>query len=630
MKNNMICRIAFVLAAFFAFSLAASAQITVPSTFKHITIDGSFDDWAGVPLAYTATEGPSSAIQYENIYIANDQTNLYLEVSLYSPWPAFQDSLDNIFIDTDHNPATGFGVGGIGSELLIQWGSGYDERNGGFNSGGVNNLGWNIAGDAGETNFELSISLGATYAVDGAPVFPSNTIALLLEGDNTNYVNEEFAPPSGGLVYTFTSIPATIITQPSNQFAVEGKPASFSVGTAGTAPVQYQWYFGDSAISGATNAIYTIAACASSNAGSYHVAVSNPVAPAPINSSPASLTILPDTLPPNVINIGPSASYVVVSFSEAVDPVTGGNAANYSISGLGVTSAAVNTNNSSQVILTTGSTVNFGVLYTLTVNGVKDLFGNVAHVTGQFTRDITIDGSFGDWTGLSPVYTTAAPSGNTDVADFKAIYVYNDANYFYFRVTLWTDIDPSYGQFPYYVNMFFDTDDDPDTGFSALGFDMLVQSGYSYQEKDGNFNDGFGINGLNWLCLPAEPGTNFEFKMSRSATFGEDGTPVFTADSFNFLFQGMTPAFAVENTAPASGGTLSYTVVTPVTVPPLPLGKMAVFPVAGGNVAVVWDQPGTLQSSTNLATNMWTTLSPAASPYIVPAAGTAQFYRLAY
>ena len=30
------------------------------STFKHITIDGSFDDWTGVPLAYTAVEGPAT------------------------------------------------------------------------------------------------------------------------------------------------------------------------------------------------------------------------------------------------------------------------------------------------------------------------------------------------------------------------------------------------------------------------------------------------------------------------------------------------------------------------------------------------------------------------------------------
>ena len=74
------------------------------------------------------------------------------------------------------------------------------------------------------------------------------------------------------------------------------------------------------------------------------------------------------------------------------------------------------------------------------MNGVNGLVWNAAHVSGQFTRDITIDGSFDDWTGLTPVYTTSAPSGLTNAADFKAIYMYNDANNYYFRVTLWTDL----------------------------------------------------------------------------------------------------------------------------------------------------------------------------------------------
>jgi hypothetical protein len=43
------------------------------------------------------------------------------------PWDAFANSYDNLFIDADDNPATGFYVSGIGSEMLIQWGGGYQE-----------------------------------------------------------------------------------------------------------------------------------------------------------------------------------------------------------------------------------------------------------------------------------------------------------------------------------------------------------------------------------------------------------------------------------------------------------------------------------------------------------------------
>ena len=176
--------------------------------------------------------------------------------------------------------------------------------------------------------------------------------------------------------------------------------------------------------------------------------------------------------------------------------------------------------------------------------------------------------------------------------------------------------------------MFFDTDNNPSTGYAPpIGSEMLIQSGYSYQEKNGNFNDGVGINGLNWLCLPAAPGTNFEFRLSRSATF-QDTTPVFTTNIIQFLFQGMTPSFVVENTAPASGGTIGYTNTTAVSVPPLPLGKLAIAGLTGKKAAIVWDPPGTLQSCTNLTNASWTNVPSAASPFVIPVSGTSQFFRL--
>jgi len=310
-----------------------------------------------------------------------------------------------------------------------------------------------------------------------------------------------------------------------------------------------------------------------------------------------------------------------------VDTATADDAGKYAVSGgINVLSAVQNPGNAAQVTLTTGVAMNWGVVYALTVNGVSDLFGNAAHVSGQFTRDIIIDGSFDDWIGLAPVYSSAAPSGNTGAADFKDIYVYNDANYYYFRVTLWTDIDPGSGQFPYYVNMLFDTDNNAGTGYSAIGSEMLIQSGYSYQEKDGNFNDGFGsINGLNWLCLPQVPGTNFEFQMSMAATFPEDGTQVFSANVINFLFQGMTPGFVVENTVPASG-VLSYTDISLPLVAPLPLSKLSISVVPGGQAAVLWNPPGTMAVSSSVA-GPWTNRPAATSPYVIPASGT-QFFRL--
>src|SRR5208282_1224555 len=106
MKMTKRLLLAIVLAG--AGGASALAQVNVPSTFKHITIDGSFNDWTGVPVAYTATQGPTNAIQFENVYIANDQNNLYVRFTLYSPRAnAYANSYDNVFIDADDNATTG-------------------------------------------------------------------------------------------------------------------------------------------------------------------------------------------------------------------------------------------------------------------------------------------------------------------------------------------------------------------------------------------------------------------------------------------------------------------------------------------------------------------------------------------
>src|SRR5664279_2003277 len=211
MKTNQLKKLLSGIGLACACGLTALAQTNVPGTFKHISVDGSFDDWTGVPLGYTAVMGPSTAIQYQNVYIANDQTNLYIRFTLYSPRAdAFANSFDNIFIDADNDPGTGFVVAGIGSSMLIQGGGGYQEITGGFNVGGVDNLGWNIAGSPDSMDYEFSISLGATYAGDSTMVFASNTIAILLEGDTAGYVSVEYAPPLGGMIYTLATNPPPI------------------------------------------------------------------------------------------------------------------------------------------------------------------------------------------------------------------------------------------------------------------------------------------------------------------------------------------------------------------------------------------------------------------------------------
>jgi hypothetical protein len=155
---------------------------------------------------------------------------------------------------------------------------------------------------------------------------------------------------------------------------------------------------------------------------------------------------------------------------------------------------------------------------------------------------------------------------------------------------------------------------------------MLIESGFGYQEKNGNFNDGTGINGLNWLCLPAAPGTNFEFSISRAATFASDNAAVFTTNVLNFQFVGLMTTFVPANRAPSSGA-ISFTNMPTVNVPSMPPGLLAIERLAGGQVALVWDSPGKLQARPSLSGGSWTNV-PTASPHVIPASGTQMYFRL--
>lgn len=461
------------------------------------------------------------------------------------------------------------------------------------------------------------------------------TIPVVLTNDAGNYVlvtsNALATNTTRTALLTVTSTPVVINdpAQPADTYAVEGQPVTLSVVASGSPVLLYQWFKNNNPIPDATNADYTIVFPVMTNAGNYRVTVSNPASST--NSRTASLTVLQDNVPPVITEVAASASGIVVSFAWPVDSATANLPGNYGLSGgFTVISAVVNPGDASQVTLTTSAPMVFGTVYQLTVNGVNDLFGNTAHTTVSFTRTITIDGIFDDWQSLSPVFS--GPIGAAGAADFKDIYVYSDASRYCFRVTLWQDTPPGDGQFhfPVYVDMFFDTDNDNATGYPAVGpvgSELLIESGFGWQEKNGNFNDGFEINGLNWACLPAAPGTNFEFSFSRAATFASDNAAIFTTNVLNFQFVGLMTTFVPLNRAPASG-VVSFTDTAVVNVPSLPLGSIAIEQLSGGRVALVWDLPGNLQARGSLSSGSWTNVPAATSPHVITASGTQLFFRL--
>jgi hypothetical protein len=90
---------------------------------------------------------------------------------------------------------------------------------------------------------------------------------------------------------TLTNVPLALLSEPSNQRAIVGGTASFSVSTFNAST--FQWQQNGSSISGATNDSLTLTNVQLSEAGSYDVIVGNGSS-TPITSSNATLTVYPD------------------------------------------------------------------------------------------------------------------------------------------------------------------------------------------------------------------------------------------------------------------------------------------------------------------------------------------------
>jgi hypothetical protein len=332
-----------------------------------------------------------------------------------------------------------------------------------------------------------------------------------------------------------------------------------------------------------------------------------------------TLATPPSPTPPTIAAIEGAPNQVQITFSKPVAPAAAGAATNYALSdGLTVLSATPSAANPRKVTLATSAQTR-GSIYTLTVNRVTDEAGSPIAPNYQiaFVSSIMIDGSFDDWEGLPLVYSND-PADPT-AAEFKEVYVYNDADYIYFRLTLWQPSDFLSAQ----NNVFIDTDNNPGTGNAFWGgSDLLIEGGIGYQEKNGGFNEGL-INGLDFASANSG-NTNYEFRISRAASYASDGLPVFTGNVINFAFDGESNWVTVNRMPPNPSSTIPYTLVDSVVPPPGPL----TFTLSGGQVSLTWPVPGTLQACDSLTSGSWTNVPSAVGSYSAPASANKLFFRL--
>ena len=175
-----------------------------------------------------------------------------------------------------------------------------------------------------------------------------------------------------------------IVAAPRSEIKVEGDPVTFKVWSAGTAPLSYQWYKDNNAISGATDSSYTINSVQNTDAGSYSVKVSNEHGKA---ISEASLTIVrQDSYIGTVVDLEPYAYWRLgeTSGSVAYDSIGDYDGTYTSKQTLGVPG-----------ILPTDTAVNFAGDSYVSVTGME-----LTSSTVTMLAWIKPNGAINDYTGI--------------------------------------------------------------------------------------------------------------------------------------------------------------------------------------------------------------------------------------
>jgi len=192
-------------------------------------------------------------------------------------------------------------------------------------------------------------------------------------GGRTGGLNENAWINDLSINTTVAGAPAApaIVSSPANLTVSEHGSATFNFNFSGTPPFTFQWYSNNVAVTDATNSFLTLTNLAFSASGStFAVGITNDQGGA--RSAAGTLTVNADTNRPSLVSIKDANDFsrVTVTFSKPVTTASAQTLGNYSIPGLGITSAVQSTNNAIVVLTTTGQKE--GTSYTLTVNNIKD------------------------------------------------------------------------------------------------------------------------------------------------------------------------------------------------------------------------------------------------------------------
>lgn len=181
--------------------------------------------------------------------------------------------------------------------------------------------------------------------------------AMLPYGTSSDHTNEA------------TSTEITV--QPQDVEAVESTRAVFHATLFGPQPMTFQWLENGSPIEGANLQWLELETELADNGRAFSLRVTDGAGNT-VTTSSAKLSVVPDTVPPRVVNARGSGfpKGIIVTFSEPVDESTATNPANYSISGQDLTVTEATLLSDTEVLINPGEYANQTM--TLSVSNVRD------------------------------------------------------------------------------------------------------------------------------------------------------------------------------------------------------------------------------------------------------------------
>ena len=167
-----------------------------------ITIDGQFQDWENVPVAYSDMEGDGMSADFADIKITYDVEFLFIYFSLHNGEFLMQDwNTFHLYMDTDNDSATGLEFNGIGAELDWTFGQrqGVFYFNGGSSDVWQNDLSLRIGPTITSSEFEIAMARNSDImTLNGSQVLVEGRIIIAEAPPNSDVVPNE----SGGISFT--------------------------------------------------------------------------------------------------------------------------------------------------------------------------------------------------------------------------------------------------------------------------------------------------------------------------------------------------------------------------------------------------------------------------------------------